>query len=321
MRLEDLVLCIPGDEFQIRFHEQLTVLCGIGMLERQALADSLLGSMTGNAESSVLTYKDNTGRPVEIVASGGTAALRYLDDDTPALPLIGTLAPTPDALRSLVLVQAGDLGLMPNRIHADEHPELAEARATLQAVKKELEDATSGRSRKQQLKEELAVVAAQIRHAEDGTARREYASLLAELERVRAEAAALQSGDSGAESDQHLLDSAEETRSLAERWRVAAGEAARLVCHAPPERLDAVTLSAVRWCPDDLPSNLHALLDELSDSRRERDRLESRLRELATSKLPEPSDPRVVDLATVKQTELWRVAAEVEDTGRSLSRE
>ena len=55
MRLEELVLRTAGDEFRVRFHEQLTVLSGIGMLERQALADSLLGALTGNAENTILT--------------------------------------------------------------------------------------------------------------------------------------------------------------------------------------------------------------------------------------------------------------------------
>src|SRR5258708_2746664 len=122
MRLEDLVLRIPGDEFQVHFHEQLTVLSGIGMLERQALADSIIGALTGDAENSVATLTDRTGRPVEIVSNGGTAACRYLDDDSPALPVVGTLAPTADALRALVLVQAGDLGLTPNRARSDDHP-------------------------------------------------------------------------------------------------------------------------------------------------------------------------------------------------------
>ncbi len=45
MRFEELVLRIPGDEFKIRFHEHLTVLSGIGMLERGALSDSRLRSV------------------------------------------------------------------------------------------------------------------------------------------------------------------------------------------------------------------------------------------------------------------------------------
>ncbi|MEY2452199.1 MAG: hypothetical protein QOD92_1773 [Acidimicrobiaceae bacterium] len=320
MRLEELVLRIPGDEFQVRFHEHLTVLSGIGMLERQALADSIIGALSGHAENTVLTLQDRTGRPVEIV-SNGTAACRYLDDDSPALPLVGTLAPTADALRSLVLVQAGDLGLTPSRARSDEHPDLAEARTTLQELTKEIESATAGRTKKDQLRDELAGIAARIRQAEDGTARREYAGVLADLERVRAEAAALQSGDTGAENDQHLLDSAAEARQLAARWQAAAALVTRLMVHAPAERLDPVAVAAVRWFPDDAPSNLHALLDELQNARRDRDRLDARLRELATSKLPEPSDPRIVDLATVDQAELWSTAAEVLECGRALSQE
>src|SRR4051812_25614042 len=102
MRLEDLVLRIPGDEFQVRFHEHLTVLSGIGLLERQALADSIVGALTGNAEHTVVTMTDRTGRPIEIVSSGGIAQCRYLDDNSSALPLVGTIATTADALRSLM---------------------------------------------------------------------------------------------------------------------------------------------------------------------------------------------------------------------------
>ncbi|HEV3226720.1 MAG TPA: hypothetical protein VGZ52_07790 [Acidimicrobiales bacterium] len=321
MRLEDLILRIPGDEFHVRFHEQLTVLCGIGMLERQALADSMVGALTGNVENTVLTLRDRTGRPMEVVSVGGTAACRYVDDDTPALPFVGTIAPTADALRALMLVQAGDLGLTPSRDHADEHPELVEARATLQELARQLDVAKSGRTQKEQLRDELAAISAQIRQAEDGTARREYAGVLSELERVRAESAALQSGDTGAETDQHLLDSAEEARDLAGRWKSAAGRVTRLTVQAPAMRMDAEDVAVVRWFPEAPPSKLHAMLEELAEARRERDRLDTRLRDTATSKLPEPSDPRIVDLATVDQVTLWRLAAEVSETGRALSRE
>jgi len=321
MRLEDLVLRIPGDEFQVRFHEHLTVLAGLGMLERQALADSLIGALTGNTENSVVNVKDRTGRPVEIVSTGGVAAGRYLDDDTAALPLIGTLAQSADALRSLMLIQAGDLGLTPSRARSDDHPELAEARATLQALTKEIEAATAGRIEEDQRLDELASIAAQIRQAEDGTARRDYAKVLGELERVRAESAALQSGNSGAESDQHLLDSAGAARELAARWQAAAAVVTRLMCNAPPERLDPEVVADVRWIPDAPPGNLRALVGELHEARRDRDRLEARLRDLATSRLPEPSDPRVVDLATIDQTELWDAARQVVACSRSLSQE
>src|SRR2546423_7143523 len=214
MRLEELVLRIPGDEFQIRFHEQLTVLSGIGMLERQALADSMIGALTGNADNAVVTLRDRTGRPIEIVSAGGSATGRYLDDDSAALSLVGTVASSSDALRALMLVQAGDLGLTPTRERLDDNPELAEARATLEQLTTALEAAQSGKSKKDQLSDELAAVDAHIRQNEDNAAQREYAGVLAELERVRAEAAAVPSGHGGAQTDHHVLESPEQVPHL-----------------------------------------------------------------------------------------------------------
>jgi len=321
MRLEELILRIPGDEFEVRFHEHLTVLSGVGMLERQALADSIIGALTGAAENAVARVIDHTGRPIEIVANGGTTEARYLDDDSLALALVGTVAPSADALRALMLLQAGDLGLTPTNPRADEHPELVEARATLQEITNALEAAKSGRTKKEQLAEQLEHVETQIRQAADNAARREYATVLADLERVRAESAALQSGHAGAETDQHLLDSAESARRIVEQWKDAAQRAARVNAHAPAGRLDDAEVAERRWYPDVMPTTLYELVDDVVGARSDQERLEVRLRELATSKLPEPADPRIVDLATVDQADLWRVASEVVEAGRALSRE
>jgi hypothetical protein len=321
MRFEELAVNVPGDEFRVRFHEHLTVLCGVGLLERQALADSIIGALTGNVEHTVVRMVDRTGRPIEIVSVGGVAECRYLDDDDPALPLVGTVAATPDALRALMLVQAGDLGLTPDRVSAEDHPELAEARATLQALTRELAAAKSGRSVKQQIGDELAAIAAQLRQAEESTARREYAAVLAELERVRAEASALQGGAMSAEVDVHLLESADEARGHVVRWKEAADLVARLSSHAPSTRLDGDVMAQARWHPEQIPANFHALVDELAEARSERERLETRLRDLATSKLPESSVPFVVDLATLDQPELWSAAEAVGESARALSRE
>jgi hypothetical protein len=321
MRLEELVLRTPGDEFRVRFHEHLTVLSGIGMLERQALADSLLGALTGNAENTVLTYVDREGRIVEILSSGGTAVCRYLDDGSPALPLVGTLAPTGDALRALILLQAGDIGLTPSPSRGDDHPELAEARTTLADLTTELQTALANRQRHEKMRDELTLVRSQIRHAEDGTARREYAQILADLERVRAEAAALQSGTTGAETDRHLLESAGEARKLAGAWTDATDALAGHIVRNPGERLDPATVQAARWYPEAGPSDLSLLLEDLSAARRNRARLDTRLRDLATSQLPEPSDRRVVQLATTDQGELWRTCDKVDETGEELQRE
>ena len=322
MRLEELVLRIPGDEFRVRFHEHLTVLSGIGMLERQALADSLLGALTGAAENTVLTYTDRSGRPVEIVSSGGTAACTFLDDSSPALPLVGTLAPTADALRSLLQLQAGDIGLTPSRSRGNDSPELEEARATLAELTEELQAVVADRQRQEQTRAELAAIESQLRHAEDGTSRRQYAKVLADLERVRAEAAALQSGTTGAETDRHLLESAAEGREIAARWKEAFDRVATLEQHlGGAERLDVDTAAQARWYPEQEPADLHRLIGDVDAAQRERDRLDGRLRELAASRLPEPSDPRVVDLATIDQDELWAAYRLVAQTGEQLERE
>jgi hypothetical protein len=321
MRLEELVLRTPGDEFRVRFHEELTVLSGIGMLERQALADSLLGALTGDAENTVLTYIDREGRTVEILSVGGTAACRYLDDDSPALPLVGTVAPSADDLRALILLQAGDLGLTPSRGRSDEHPELIEARETLTGLTNELQTALTSRQQHEKLRDELNAVRNQIRQAEDGTARREYAQILAELERVRAESAALQSGSAGAETDRHVLDSAAEARDLARRWTDATDALSLLLVRTQGDRLDAETLAAARFFPDTRPADLPMLLEDLDAARKNRAILDRRLRDLATSQLPNPSDPRVVQLATTDQAELWRTCEAVVETAEALQRE
>jgi len=318
MRLQELVLRTPGDEFRVRFHEQLTILSGIGMLERQALADSLVGALTGAAENTVLTYVDRAGRAVEIVSAGGTAVCRYLDDGSPALPLVGTVAPTADDLRALVLLQAGDLGLTTTRVRGDEHPELAAARATLNELTVELQAALANRQQHEKLRDELVTVKNLIRQAEDGTARREYAQILAELERVRAEAAALQSGNAGADSDRHLLESAGEARELAARWTEAVERLHELSSRFSGERLDPAVVATARCFPDAPPADLHLLLQDLAAARRDRDRLDARLRDLATAQLPEPSDQIVVHLATTDQDELWRTCDTVMETAEEL---
>src|SRR5262245_16782232 len=213
--------------------------------------------MSGGVESTVLTYTDSSGRQVQITTEGGVATSRYTDTGQPALPLVGTVASDVETLRSLVVVQAGDLGLVPMINLADETPELAEARTTLAELTKELRNAMSARQRHDQLELELTAVERQLRIAEDGAARRAYAQVLAELEKVRAEAAALKSGTVGADADQHLLASADDARDLAAHWRAADAEAEQQrTPFGDTERLDAPTVAQARWYPEQPPADL-----------------------------------------------------------------
>jgi hypothetical protein len=321
MRLDELVLRIPGDEFRVHFHEHLTVLCGIGLLERHALADSLLQALAGTAENTTLTYTDRTGRQVQVVSAGGTGTATYLDDGTVALPLVGTVTPTIDELRSLVLLQAADLGLAPARVKADDDPELAEARATLADLTRELHAAIGDRRDHDTHRRELEAIDAQLHHARDGADRREYAKVLAELERVKAEAAALHSGSTGAESDRHLIASVDAVRDLTEKWARAVADLEEARVRAAGEALEPEAVAELRDLPDEPPADLHLRLRAVDLVKLEHDRLDAELRELAAAAMAEPSRPEVIDLATVDQDSLWRAANRVEQADADLRRE
>lgn len=321
MRLDALVLRIPGDEFRIRFHEQLTVLGGIGLLERQALAESIISAIAGTADATVLTYTDATGRPVEVVSDPAGASARYLDDGTPAPLPVGSIAGSVDELRALVLLSASDLGLSASRANPIE-PELEEARATLAELTEELRGAMAVERELSELRDELETLEAQLRDAEDGAARRVYAGVLAELERVRQEAATSRGGKAAAETDRHLLASADDARELARRWSAAARRVAELrERFGDAERLDPATLGEARNFPAAPPADLDQLLANLEDARTDRDLLHKRLRDRTTATLPEPSDPRIVSLATADQAVLWGARDRVEAANRLLQRE
>jgi hypothetical protein len=321
MRLEELILRIPGDELHVRFHEHLTVLSGIGALEREALADSLIDALAGTADDSVLRYIDCVGREVEIASTKGSARSSYTDDGASALPLIGTIATTHAELRSLLLLQAADLGLGPLDASPTDDAELTEARRTLEVLTAELRTALADRHHHDQYRAELEAVEQALRQAEDDTARREYAKALAELERVRAEAATLDGGDGGAEGDKHLIGSAPAARRLVEAWSAAADRVAELSTRLDPgERLDADATAALAPIPDAAPADLTMLVERHDQARAERDRLEAEVRGLAAANMPEPSQPAVVSLATAPQDALWPAADRLEKAEQALAR-
>ena len=61
MRFDELSLRIPGDELRMRFHERLTVLSGIGALERQGLVEGLLGIGNSGAHANIVKWGGYVG--------------------------------------------------------------------------------------------------------------------------------------------------------------------------------------------------------------------------------------------------------------------
>ena len=111
----------------------------------------------------------------------------------------------------------------------------------LEDLARELQAAVGQEQAVTDLQARLEVLEREIRTARDGVARREYAQVLAQLERVRAEAAALQSGTAGIEADRHLLTNADDARALAAEWNKASahvGAAPRDAPRRPAPRPD-----------------------------------------------------------------------------------
>ena len=322
MRFDELALRIPGDELRMRFHDRLTVLTGIGALERQALIDGLLGTLTGSArQSTTLTYRDAVDRKV-IVTRGAAGGLSCVyEDGSPAPDLIGRLRLDLPALTQLCRVTAADVGLLAPLGGPHETPELAEARATLRTLTDELESAMSARDAVEAMRHELTLLDERIRDYDDGQARRRYARLLAELERVRAEAAAIRGGEAQADADRRFVAAAGEAHRLAERWRIARVNLANArEAFGERHRLDPRTLAEAEEVPDRAPEELDHLVRALEAAETRRDQLHARLQDLAAKELPEPSTPDVIRLAYGDQEAVWSAARAVLETEHALER-
>lgn len=322
MRFDEFVLRIPGDEFRLRFHEQLTVLAGVGPAERDALVASLVGALTGDAEGAALTATDHTGRPVELTALGGRVRARYLDDGggQPPVP-IGWFAPDAASLRQLLVVTADDLGVRDDD-HRDDPPEVADARAALWVVDQERLAALDARSAVEDALRRMGELDEAIRAAEAGAARREYAAVVAQLEGVRAEAEALGAGEDAAAVDRELLAEAPELHRLAAAWVDAADAAdAARESAAADDPVDDADLAWLATVPTEAPAGLARLLQEATEAERQVAALRDSLHDVATSSVDEPNEPDVVALASVDQEQLWRAHERVTTARADLERE
>jgi hypothetical protein len=322
VRVDELVLKIADDELRVAFHPRMTVLCGLGAAERQELAESILGALTGGAEDTTLRYVDGMGRPVTVSSGpGGSVQARHDDDGSSVPSPIDSLAASPEALRALMLVQAADLGAVVGPARDDEPRDLREARASLEEITEELQAALGEAQEAATLQGELDELDETLRTAHDGAARREYAQVLAQLERVRAEAATLQSGTGGVDADRHLLSHADRTRSLAATWKEAADAMAAAVARfGGAERLHSGDLARAAVVPDVVPADLDARVDALADAAAHRDALDHRLQALAVAKLPAPSDLVVGELGLLEQASLWTAADRLVATTEEVQR-
>lgn len=320
MRFDELILQDGDEELRVRFHPQLTVLSGLGEEGRAALAEGIFNALAGGPDPTTLHYVDGTGVRVTLAGRAGRVEARH-EDGSPAAEPLGSIAPDPAALRRLMLLTARDLGGTVTRVREDESPELREARDMLEDLARELQAATGREEEAADLQAQLDALDNELRTARDGVARREYAQVLGQLERVRAEAAALQSGTAGIESDRLLLEKADAARALADRWMKTAERVAGLRAEVPAgPRLDPADLDALAEIPREAPPELPQLLEALTSALAGRDALDRRLQALAVSTLPAPSTPLVADLGLLDQSTLWRTATRLTEANEAMQR-
>lgn len=319
MRFEEFCLRIPDGEFRMRFHERLTVVAGIGSIERDELLDSVLGALTGSLADTRFTYVDELGQVVAVEQGENGTTFGYPATGGPAKALLEELDIDLPELRKLLRVDGTDLGVRPGADQSDGHPELRDARATLAAITEELQTALAARQTAEVMREELADIEERIRRAEEGKARRAYARVLAELERVRAEASALRGGSQSTTTDRMLIERSDGIRVLSKRWHDAAD---RLLVASDAfgnrEPLDDDTLAQTIAMPDIVPADLDHLAERYTQAAEERKALLDRLQAVAAETLPEPSHPLVAELARIDQDRLWVANRRVREAGGAV---
>jgi uncharacterized protein YhaN len=325
LRFDELSLRIPGDELRMRFHERLTVVGGISALERQGLIDGLLGTLTGRHRAdSVLIWLDATGRRIEASQDQRGELVHRCEDGSAAPDPLAMIGLDADSFADLCRIGPAELGLL-----ADEHDleavggaeprELIEARDALNRLSEELDGALRAQGATAELGEELARLNAALREAEEGQSQRRYARLLADLDRVRAEAVALRGGTAGKEADERLLAAGQDVHRLSARWHEAhrrLQETATRFGDRP--RLDPRAFAEAQAVPDRVPGELGALADRMAAAEEHRDAVAARLQALVASRLPDPSDRAVVRLAAVDQRRLWGAAHHALETGERV---
>lgn len=300
----------------MRFHDQLTVVAGIGELEREELLTSVVGALAGAVPGTCFVYLDELGQEVTVETNDDGTAEAVAIDGTPTTLVAAGLGTVDDVIR-LVRVDGADLGVRPRDDQIDRHPELRDARQALDEISEELQSALAAEQTSEAMRHELSTLDERIRRAEESQARRAYAKVLAALERVRTEAAALNGGAHTGSADKLLLKRRDEINELARRWEHAARSAEKAAgVFGDREPLTEEELrQAVRF-PDHAPEQLDALVRRHQEAEATRDRLADQLRDIAAASLPEPSEPIVATLARFPQDELWAANAAVRRTTR-----
>lgn len=323
MRLEQLVLFGPSDNFSVQFGPRVTVLAGLAPDEREGMLATLIDAMAGRVPNASVIFVDQAGRRVYADRMGATYA-----DSGVAAPSLGELLGTdPTVISDLVTLRRQDLAVGAPRSEEAITTELAATRTALEQLRDEEAEATAYVVEVQSMRAELERLDEAIATAPEAIAHWEWIGQRNQLDELRAELAALdQPGDEDeAAADARLLSAVEDLRNAGEAWgeaSTAAAELGELLGPLPP--VSDADLARVAGTPEELPADFEARIAAVQVTAEITAACEA---SLATA-LDAPADPGdgvVYQLAQLDQDRLWeaydaaveaRAAYEAELAGR-----
>ncbi|MCB0959857.1 MAG: hypothetical protein KDB04_10075 [Acidimicrobiales bacterium] len=303
MRLEQLVLFGPFDNFSVQFGPRVTVLAGLTDPEREGMLQTLVEAMAGKVPNASVVFVDQAGRRVFADRMGATYA-----ETGVAAPSLGELLGTdPAVIADLVTLRAEDLGLGDHRDIDEVDAELTSARAAHEQLTAERDEATTFLIEIEGWQRDLDALDAQIDRATDDAARWAWMRLRAQLDDLRADLAALDAAEqeSDDETDDRLLDAVEELRSAGEAWAEASTAAEELAARLGPlPPVSDADLARVAATPEALPEDFEDRVAAIADAAMARAERERDL-ELALAPTEDPGDGIVYSLAPRDQEALW----------------
>lgn len=303
MRLEQLVLFGPSDNFSVQFGPRVTVLAGLADDEREGMLTTLLDAMAGRVPNASVIFVDQSGRRVFADRMGAT----YADTGATAPSLGQLLGTDPAVISELVTLRRGDLGLGEQRSEEAIDDDLTAAQAGLEQLRAEEAEATAYVVQVEALRAELAELDEAIAQSPEAIARWEWVGQRNQLDELRAELAALdQPGDADEEAaDARLLAAVEELREAGEAWAEASAAATELgEALGPLPPVSDADLARVAVTPDDLPGDFDAKVAAVEATATITAACEA---SLATALDPpaDPGDGIVYQLAQLDQEALW----------------
>jgi hypothetical protein len=302
VRLEQLVLFGPSDNFSVQFGPRVTVLSGLADAERHAMLTTLVDAMAGRVPNASVIFVDHAGRRVFADRMGATYA-----DSGVAAPSLGELLGTdPAVITELVTLRREDIGLGEQRPSEEIDADLVSARAAVDQLAAEASEAEAFVIEVDAMRAELAQLDEQIAQAPEAAARWGWITLRNQLDDLRAELASLdQPDDTDADADARLLAAVEDLRDAGEAWAEASTAAAELGdALGPLPPVSDADLARVAATPEAVPDDFDDRVAALSAAAE----IAAACEHAAATAADEPADPGdgiVYQLAQLDQDALW----------------